>query len=309
MKTRWYNPLALTGTLLLAAFLWPGLVQVAIAAEASTKILVIAGPCEHAPGTHEAAAGARLLEHCVKNAANVEPVLAEMLDAWPADKSTLDGVATIVFIGDIFPPERMDQPEKIMADLARLMDRGCGIVCLHYATGLRAQHVSEDGDHPLLKWMGGYFAAGCPHHRSVARVCTSTITPAEGEHPVLRGWREFTFDDEPYWNNYFGKDGMSANVVPLACSMLPPEKPQKEVIAWAVERADGGRGVGIVLPHYYRNWKVSDLRTLVLNAVFWSAKLDVPAQGVQAPLSDLSAFQPGSVDPKPRPKRKAKTAK
>jgi hypothetical protein len=82
--------------------------------------------------------------------------------------------------------------------------------------------------------------------------------------------------------------------------MLPPEDPQKQIIAWAVERTDGGRGVGIVVPHYFRSWKVDDLRTMVLNAICWSAKLDVPEDGVQSSAGDLAAFHPASVEPRPR---------
>lgn len=271
----------------------------------ATRILLIAGPCDHPPGTHEAAAGVRLLAHCLSGAAGVGPIRAEVYYDWPDDKAVLDSAATVVFIGDIFPPERMERPEQVKKELAAMMDRGCGLVCIHYATGLRAQHVGEDGSHSLLGWLGGYFAAGCPHHRSVARVCTATIEPEPQPHPVLRGWRAFTFEDEPYWNNYFGKDGMAANVRSLAYAMLPPEEPRKETVAWCIERPDGGRGVGIVMPHYLRSWRIDDLRTLVLNAICWTAKLEIPADGVQSTLpDDLSTFEPASVEPKPRPAKR-----
>ena len=310
MKTRWSVCVAAACCLLLVATAWPGLGGGAAAAEAAEgKIVFVAGPCQHPPGTHEAAAGARLLEYCVKEATNVPPVGTAVFYDWPEDKSVLDDARSIVFIGDIFPPERMKDPAKIKAELGALMDRGCGIVCIHYATGLRAEHVTEDGAHPLLGWLGGYFAAGCPHHRSIARVCPATVTPEACEHPVLRGWRAFTFDDEPYWNNYFGQDGPAENVTSLAYAMLPADQPKKETLAWAVDRADGGRGVGIVLPHYFRSWKLDDMRTLTLNAICWTAKLDVPAEGVRSTLPDLSTFEPDSVDPRPRPKRRPKPAK
>jgi hypothetical protein len=67
-----------------------------------------------------------------------------------------------------------------------------------------------------------------------------------------------------------------------------------------VERQDGGRGVGIVMPHYFRNWQIDDLRTMVLNAIFWSAHLDVPADGVKAKLPNLTTFRPAAVEPKSR---------
>jgi hypothetical protein len=117
---------------------------------------------------------------------------------------------------------------------------------------------------------------------------------------VLRGWKTFTVHDEPYINNYFGKQGMADNVTALATSMLPPEAPKPEVVAWAVSRADGGRGMGVVMPHFYRNWRVDDLRMLILNGIVWSAKLDVPAEGVKTTLPDLSRFEPASIEPRPR---------
>ena len=289
--------------LLVTVFLPANFHDLAASESKGPEVLIIAGPCKHPPGTHEAAAGARLLEHLVKSAKGPSPVRAEMFEAWPKDASLLNNAKSIVFIGDIFPPQRMENPAEVLAELGALMDRGCGIVCIHYATGLRAQDVAEDGSHPLLKWLGGYFATGCPHHRSVARICTSTVVPVEGKHPVLNGWSEFTFDDEPYWNNYFGKDGLADNVTALATSMLPPTEPKKEIVAWAVQRPDGGRGVGVVLPHYFRNWKVDDLRMLILNSIFWTAKSEIPAGGVQTVLPDLAKFQPASVTPKPRKKK------
>lgn len=304
MRKRCPTFLLVSVCLLLATVLLPASVGRVVAGEASKPmILFVAGPSTHPPGTHEVAAGARLLAHCVENATNIPPVRAQVVYQWPEDKSVLDDARTVVFTGDIFPPERMDDPAEVKADLSAMMDRGCGMVCIHYATGLRAEHVTEDGDHPLLKWLGGYFATGCKHHHSIARVLRATIVPEKGDHPVLRGWKEFTFDDEPYWNNYFGKEGLAENVTPLAFSMLPPEKPQKEIVAWAVERADGGRGMGVVLPHYFQSWRVDDLRTLVLNGICWTAKLDVPPEGVKSSPGDLSAFKPDSVEPRPRPKK------
>jgi type 1 glutamine amidotransferase len=268
------------------------------------KILFIAGPCNHPPGTHEAIAGARLMKYCVEHPANCSAAVAEVRSDWPEDRAELKDVSTVVFIGDIFPPERMSDPTKIKSQLAEMMNRGCGIVCIHYATGLRKAHVAENGDHPLLEWLGGYFAAGdCPHHRSTTKVLTATIEPEATDHPLLRGWKRFTFRDEPYWNNYFGKDGLARNVTAIAFSMLPPEAPKKETIAWVIQRPDGGRGVAVVLPHFYRNWQNDDLRTLIMNGIFWSARAEIPPEGIQTTLPELATFNPDGVDPRPRSKR------
>jgi type 1 glutamine amidotransferase len=271
------------------------------AEENAARALVVVGPSNHPPGTHEVAAGGRLLKHCLDSLGLKTDVISE----WPKDGAkAFAQIKTVAFIGDLFPPEVMPNRDAIMADLAAMTKRGCGIVCVHYATGLEAKHVREDGDHPLLHWTGGYFATRCEHHKSVARVFKeATIEPAKGEHPVLRGWKSFTLHDEPYINNFFGKGGPAKGVTVLATSMLPPEKLAKETVAWAAERADGGRGAGVVMPHFYRSWGIDDFRTLMLNAILWTAKLDVPKDGARVKLPDLADFKPAAVEP-PAPKKK-----
>ena len=57
------------------------------------------------------------------------------------------------------------------------------------------------------------------------------------------------------------------------------------------------------MPHFYRNWKNEALRRFILNGIVWTAKLDVPANGVQTTLPDLATFAPASVEPlPPKPK-------
>ncbi|MDZ4402527.1 ThuA domain-containing protein [Prosthecobacter sp.] len=273
------------------------------------RVLIVVGPSKHPPGSHEVAAGGRVMKHCVETMANVPGVKADVVETWP-DKALRDAASTVVFIGDTFPAGRFPNPQQSLADLDAMMQRGCGIVCVHYATGLLGEDVTPEGDHPLLRWLGGYFAnRSCPHHESFARIFSAaTITPAAAQHPITRGWKEFTLHDEPYINNYFGKgeNKLAPNVTAIATSMLPPEAPKRETVAWCVERADGGRGFGIVMPHFYKNWTNEDLRRCILNAIVWTAKLNVPAEGVQTTLFDLKEFQPVSVDyvpPPPKPKK------
>lgn len=270
------------------------------AAALNSRTLIVVGPSGHPPGTHEVAAGGRLLKHGLESFPNIA---CEVISEWPADVKKYDDIASIVFIGDLFPAAVMPQSERILTDLAAMMKRGIGMVCLHYATGLEAKHVKEDGGHPLLHWIGGYFATRCKHHQSIAKVFQkATIEPAKISHAILNGWKTFTLHDEPYINNYFGKDGPAKNVMVLATSQLPPETPKAEPVTWAVERDDGGRGVGIVMPHFYRNWKDDDLRKLIFNAILWSAKREVPKDGASVTLPDLAKFEPAAVEPLPKKK-------
>jgi type 1 glutamine amidotransferase len=250
------------------------------------------------------------IQHCLQNISNVPHINAQVLEHWP-DKTQRDTAVSVVFIGDFFPPNRLPNPQQNLADLEAMMQRGTGIVCLHYATGIHGDDVKADGDHPLLRWIGGYFAnRTCPHHESIAKIFpAATITPAAAAHPTSRGWKEFTLHDEPYINNYFGPGNvMAPNVTPLATSMLPPEAPKRETVAWCIERPDSGRGFGIVMPHFYKNWRNEDLRRFILNGILWSAKLEVPAEGVNTTAPDLGSFQPVSVECVPPPPKKAKKA-
>jgi len=264
-------------------------------ATGKTRVLIVVGPSSHPPGTHEVAAGGRLMKHCLENAPGIEAIRADVVTQWPGDAAVRAEVDSVVFIGDLFPPHQMEDSTTIMTQLGEMMDRGGSIVCIHFATGLRDPNVSADGAHPLLNWMGGYFASRCAHHQSIARIFPQCeILPATAEHPVSRGWGPFTLNDEPYIENYFGTPEQVAQsgLIELATSMLPPEAPKRQVVAWGVERPDGGRGFAIVMPHYYHNWALDDLRTLILNGIVWSARRDIPAQGVRVDLPDLSLFAP-----------------
>ena len=63
-------------------------------------------------------------------------------------------------------------------------------------------------------------------------------------------------------------------------------------MAWATEREDGGRGFGFTGAHFHWNWADPNFRKLVLNAIAWCAKAEVPVEGVSdAPktLADMEA--------------------
>ena len=115
--------------------------------------------------------------------------------------------------------------------------------------------------------------------------------PRPIEHPVFGAGRpslmRMTVLEQLLWQQRTG-----ANVTPLVTAMLPPSA--EEGNRGLGHRATGrGRGMGIVVPHFYRNWQIDDLRTLILNGICWTAKMEIPAGGVKsAPPSS-----PGSVRP------------
>ena len=56
---------------------------------------------------------------------------------------------------------------------------------------------------------------------------------------------------------------------------------ERDVIAWAVERQGGGRGFGFTGCHYHHCLvEIEDYRQVVLNAIIWTAGIEIPEQGV-----------------------------
>ena len=117
------------------------------------------------------------------------------------------------------------------------------------------------------------------------------VTQAAPKHPISRGWRSFAGKDEWYYLIRFRPD--DKRVTPILAAMLPKEAPQNETIAWAVERADGGRGFGFTGAHYHSNWGIQDFRRMVVNAILWSAKVNVAGGGAKCDVTpeDLQANQ------------------
>jgi len=77
-----------------------------------------------------------------------------------------------------------------------------------------------------------------------------------------------------------------------------------QTMAWARSRKDAGRGFGFTGGHDHWNWGNRDFRTLVLNAIAWTAHANVPAGGVPSTdltVADLQANQdydvPGDFNP------------
>jgi hypothetical protein len=57
---------------------------------------------------------------------------------------------------------------------------------------------------------------------------------------------------------------------------------REETMMWTFERPDGGRGFGFTGGHTHANWGDDNQRKVVLNALLWIAKVDVPKNGVES---------------------------
>src|SRR5262249_43167464 len=97
---------------------------------------------------------------------------------------------------------------------------------------------------------------------------------------ISRGLSDFQLKDEYYYRLKFRPD--DARLRPILRVPALSDAPEQQIVAWAVERADGGRGFATTTGHFFDNWKNDSYRKLMLNAIVWSSGADVPAGGVES---------------------------
>ena len=301
-----------------------------VGAEDKKNVLLIAGSPSHGPGEHEHNAGIQLLAAGLKQAVpDLVNVAVTLNGEWPSEEQVASADTIVIYSdgGGKHPAlPHLDQ-------LAKKMSAGCGFVCLHYAVEpayKSAGWLSVDGKpvspppperfsvgkgaKEFKDWLGGYFES----YYSVNPHWTADFKSLP-DHPISRGVKSFSSRDEWYFHMRF-KDKMEG-VTPILISNVPSEiissqdgpyvgnpdvrrevleekKPQ--VVAWAVSRNDGGRGFGFCGGHYHSGWANDNQRLLVLNAILWTAKAEVPHSGVITKFSEaeLAANQ----DKKPQHK-------
>jgi type 1 glutamine amidotransferase len=266
------------------------LLLAAAAASASAddkKIVFLAGPPSHGPGEHEHRAGCLLLKSCLDHVPGVTSQVYS--NGWPQDPAAaFDGAATVVVYSDGGGGHPLLQANHLDT-IGALMKKGVGLVCIHYAV----EPTIQKGQKEFLEWMGGCFEI----NRSVNPTWTADYQSFP-KHPIARGVHPFKTMDEWYFYMRF-RDGL-AGVTPILTAVAPAstmnrgdgehegnpavrasvKNGEPQHTAWACERADGGRGFGFTGGHYHKNWANDDVRKLVLNAILWTAKVEVPADGV-----------------------------
>ncbi len=261
------------------------LAAVRAAADDKTKIVFIAGKPSHAPGDHEHRAGSMLLANSLnKSMPNVEAVVTYY--GWPDDTSIFDGASSVVIYCDGGARHVLN---KNLEFFQGLMDKGVGLTCIHYAVETTK---GECGD-KFLEWLGGYFEP----HWSVNPHWTANYTTLPA-HAITSGVTPFEINDEWYFHMRFveGMNGVSPilTTLPPKSTMAREDGPhsgnphvreaiangEEQHMAWAYERPGGGRSFGFTGAHYHKSWQDDNFRTLVLNAIVWTAGLEVPEGGV-----------------------------
>ena len=248
------------------------------------KVVLIAGKKSHGPGAHEYVKSVKLLKVMLDRSPNLKDVETEIhFNGWPEDPSTLDTADAIITIsdgqdGDKYSPVPFMTNAR-MAVIERQMKRGCGFFTFHFSTFTPDKYGPQ-----ILEWGGGYFDwqgdDGEPEWYSAIQTLETTVHVAGANHPIAEGLDDFQFNEEFYYKIRFRPDDQ--RMTPILEVPALADSPEN-VVAWAVEREDGGRGFGTSTGHFYDNWRDPLYRKFILNAIVWTAKAAVPKGGVESP--------------------------
>jgi hypothetical protein len=247
------------------------------------KIVLVAGPPSHKSGEHEFFAGCAVLAGLVRQTPGVFPVIVR---DWPKDPKTFEGARTIVFFtdgGGDQPTIKGDHP----AQLQKLLEKGVGIVHLHAII----DYPKDMGDR-ARSWLGGCYEPG--YSRRAHWVASFKEFP---EHAVTRGVKPFTVDDGWLTRSRFVEKMKGVTpllrTVPPTTKLPPGAKPGDDaIVSWCYDRPDGGRSFVFTGCHLHRSWGEEGYRRLLVNAILWTAKVDVPKSGAKVDLdsADLNRW-------------------
>ena len=249
------------------------------------KVVFISGKPSHGRLAHEHRAGNMILANGLNESGlPIEAVVVPHY-GYPKDESILNGADTIVVFctghgGHVLNPK--------LKQFDALMKKGIGVVMIHWAT----EAIKGDPGNKFLEWMGGF----CDLNWSVNPHWTPNFKAQK--HPIWNGVKPFSVNDEWYYHMRFVKDlkGVTPILtdVPLAKTLKRPDgarsgnpavrkavaNGESQHVAWAYERPDGARGFGFTGGHVHMNWQHDDNRKLMLNAILWTANVEIPKGGV-----------------------------
>jgi type 1 glutamine amidotransferase len=279
-------------------------------AAAEKKLILIAGKPSHPSGMHEFRAGCLLLQKCL---AGTPGLAVEVYsNGWPTkveggqtndDNAVFAGAAAVVIYCDGGPGHPAIRPDRVKL-LDEMAAKGVGLGFAHYGVEVPA----GDPGAAMQRWIGGHYE----HQFSVNPMWSPDYTnfPA---HPVARGVKPFSNRDEWYFNMRWAPttNGVTPILVATPSDAVRkgpyvyPKGPYDHIIAasgrpevmmWTFERPNGGRGFGFTGGHTHANWGDPNQRKVVLNALLWLAKLEVPADGVSSAVGPEDLQQ--NLDPK-----------
>ena len=277
---------------------------------ADKKVLLVAGRPSHPPGMHEFRAGMLLFEKCLAEVPGVQVRVAS--NGWPTrvvgdlvvdDPAPFEGVDAVVIYADGGGghPAIQGQRTRWFDALAK---KGVGLGFVHFGVEV----PKGDPGAAMHRWVGGYYE----HLFSVNPMWKPEFKTLP-KHPETRGVQPFATRDEWYFNMRWAP---STNGITPILVAQPSDEVRKgpyvwphgpyphivadsgrpEVMMWVLERPDGGRGFGFTGGHTHETWGDPNQRKLLLNALLWLAKSEIPAGGVESKVGETDLMQ--NLDPK-----------
>jgi hypothetical protein len=268
---------------------------------ADQKLVLIAGKPSHPPGMHEFRAGSLLLQKCLAGIPNLQLVVHT--NGWPTSDDAFAGAAAVVIYSDGGGGHPAIQGDHLKL-LEGMINRGVGFGVMHYA----CEVPKDKGGGEFLHWIGGYY-----EDRFSCNPIWSPEYRTFPMHPITRGLKPFSIKDEWYFNMHWRPDlrGVTPILVARPSDQvrdgpyvwpagpyphIQAEKGRDETMMWVCESSAGGRGFGFTGGHFHSNWGDPNFRKVVLNALLWVSKVEVPAQGVASAVTEDDLRQ--NLDPK-----------
>lgn len=292
-------------------FPWRGLI-VAIAlssafaapvAAETKKILFLAGPRDHGgPGRHEYERDLRTLAESFDNASNLKNVTTQVIvGQLPRDLEAVKDAAVIVINSSsdraerethpLFPPDpttnhRSYDDEttaylKALDDL--LQEKKIGVVVFHYALWAENWRARDY----YMKWLGGLWV----QIGSRNPVDEWSMTLENERHPILTGVEPWTFRDEVFCRFFLPNDAQRTDLL-LGTPQKDTGRIGPQIVSWAYEREDGGRGFVFGGQDFRDNLANDNYRRFLLNGIAWAAHIDIPREGIESPTPDVSETSP-----------------
>ncbi len=250
------------------------------------KVVFVAGSPSHGFGAHDFKSGCYLFKNHLQQSGL--GILGSVYSGgWPKDPTAFDNANAVVVYADGGSRHPL---VPFLDPVVLLAKKGLGLGFLHYAVEVEKGMAGD----LFLEWIGGYFEKDW----SVNPHWTIRDVIVARDHPITRGVKPYSVDDEWYFHIRFRKK--MEGVLPILGAVAPadilrqPDGPRSgnpsvreslkrgdlQHLMWARERPDGARGFGFTGGHVHWNWGHPMHRKIVLNAIAWIAGAEVPSGGV-----------------------------
>jgi mannose-6-phosphate isomerase-like protein (cupin superfamily)/type 1 glutamine amidotransferase len=259
-------------------------VPTAAATPGGPTIVLIGGDKQGYPRTeHDYPDGILAIERLIKGSTQFQvlnPTIKSFPAGFPSDLSEIaDADVVLLYFGMDYRTmsDVLDSKPRREA-IERLMDKGAGLIALHQASTV----PDRTSVIPMADWLGGVRFGMADRTTEIAQI---RILGA-GKNPIANGLKPFEYLDEFYPTITFSTIDKVTPILTAKTHIQTrnnqpvfEEPPSDHVIAWAAERPNGGRSFAFTSGHYLLTFDQAEIRTMLLNAILWTAKRDVPLAG------------------------------